>query len=146
MLYDMLSSIGALLAGLAIALFGWTWLDSVVGILIAGMLLRATIGIIKDALHILLEGVPSGIDLRLVKHQLAKLDSVLDVDDIHAWTLDDDYYAFSCHLVIDEAKFTSSRETVEAAKELLATKFGFKHSTIEVELKDSQNRVLHEHH
>ena len=70
MLYDTLSSVGALLAGFAIALFGWTWLDSAVGILIAVMLLYATFGIIKDALHILLEGVPSDIDLRLVKHNL----------------------------------------------------------------------------
>lgn len=145
MLYDMLSSFGALLAGLAIVFLGWNWLDSVVGIAIALMLLIATISIIRDALHILLEGVPNDINLPLVKHSLLKLGNVLDVDDIHAWTIDNNYYAFSCHLVVDETKFKESRKVVEVAKELLANKFGFRHSTIEVELKDCQVHTEHEH-
>jgi cobalt-zinc-cadmium efflux system protein len=145
MLYDTLSSVGALVVGFAIAVFGWTWLDSLVGIVIATMLLYATVGIIRDAVHILLEGVPREVDLRLVKHALAKLDNVLGVDDIHAWTIDDNYYAFSCHLVVDELKFIESRKTVEIAKELLASKYGFKHSTIEVELKDCHNHTVHAH-
>lgn len=144
MLYDTLSSVGALLAGFAIALFGWTWLDSAVGILIAVMLLYATFGIIKDALHILLEGVPSDIDLRLVKHNLLKLENVIGIDDIHAWTIDNDYYAFSCHLIVDEQKYKDSRQTVEVAKKLLADKYGFRHSTIEVELEDSTKHEEHE--
>lgn len=146
MLYDTLSSVGALLAGFAIALFGWTWLDSAVGILIAVMLLYATFGIIKDALHILLEGVPSDIDLRLVKHNLLKLENVIGIDDIHAWTIDNDYYAFSCHLIVDEQKYKDSRQTVEVAKKLLADKYGFRHSTIEVELEDSTKHEEHEQH
>lgn len=146
MLYDTLSSVGALLAGFAIALFGWTWLDSAVGILIAVMLLYATFGIIKDALHILFEGVPSDIDLRLVKHNLLKLENVIGIDDIHAWTIDNDYYAFSCHLIVDEQKYKDSRQTVEVAKKLLADKYGFRHSTIEVELEDSTKHEEHEQH
>lgn len=136
MLYDTLSSVGALVAGIAMALFGWTWLDSLVGIAIAVLLLVATYGIIKEALHILLEGVPPEIDLRVIRHQLTKLDNVLGVDDVHAWTIDNDYYAFSCHLIIDEERLAESRQIVESAKVLLSDKFGFKHSTIEVELKD----------
>ncbi len=146
MLYDTLSSVGALLAGLAIAMFGWTWLDSAVGILIAFMLLYSTIGIIKDALHILLEGVPGDIDLRIVKLSLEKLDDVVGVDDIHAWTIDDDYYAFSCHLIVDEGKYKESRKTVEVAKKLLADKFNFRHTTIEVEFEDSTTHEEHEQH
>lgn len=146
MLYDTLSSVGALLAGFAIALFGWTWLDSAVGILIAVMLLYATFGIIKDALHILLEGVPSDIDLRLVKHNLLKLENIIGIDDIHAWTIDNDYYAFSCHLIVDEQKYKDSRHTVEVAKKLPADKYGFRHSTIEVELEDSTKHEEHERH
>lgn len=133
MLYDTLSSVGALLAGIAIALFGLTWLDSAVGIIIAVMLLSATFGIIKDALHILLEGVPPGIDLRLVQHDLRKIADVEEVDDVHAWTIDSEYYAFSCHLVIAEDKLRDSRTAVEVAKQLLMEKYGFRHSTIEVE-------------
>lgn len=143
MLYDTLSSVGALLAGLAIAVFGWTWLDSIIGISIALMLLFATLDIIKDAVHILLEGVPADTDMRLVKLSLLKLENVADVDDIHAWMIDSDYYAFSCHLIMAEDHLVSSRHAMEAAKELLEQKFGFKHSTIEVELSGSLHHEAH---
>lgn len=146
MLYDTLSSVGALLAGLAIAAFGWNWLDSAVGIGIAIMLLVATFGIMRDAVHILLEGVPNDVDLRIVRHTLSKLENVIGVDDIHAWTIDSDYYAFSCHLVVDEKKYAESRAMVEEAKKLLSDKFGFKHSTIEVEYEDCTIHNEHESH
>ncbi len=146
MLYDTLSSVGAVMAGFAIAAFGWNWLDSAVGIAIAVMLLLATFGIINDALHILLEGVPNDVDLRIVKRSLSRLDYVVDVDDVHAWTIDSDYYAFSCHLIVDESHYSKSRATVEDAKKLLSEKFGFSHSTIEVELKDCATHKEHERH
>lgn len=143
MLYDTLSSVGALIAGFAIALFGWTWLDSVVGIGIALMLLYAILSIVKEAIHILLEGVPAGIDLNEVKLSLGKLQYVLGVDDVHAWTIDNDYYAFSCHLVVDEKNYALSRGAVEKAKTLLAEEYGFKHSTVEVELQDCSTHSEH---
>lgn len=146
MLYDTLSSVGALLAGFAIALFGWEWLDSVVGIGIAVMLLIATFGIIRDAVHILLEGVPRGVSLEAVRKALLKLDHVTDVDDVHAWAIDSDYYAFSCHLVVKEEQYANSRKTVEAAKAVLEERFGFHHSTIEVELEDYAKQDHHEQH
>lgn len=136
MLYDTLSSVGAVIAGFAIVAFGWNWLDSLVGFVIAIMLLYATFGIVREAIHILLEGVPEGVDLSAVKRMLSELDYVVGVDDMHAWTIDNDYYAFSCHLIVDEKQYATSRTTVENAKTLLAEKFGFHHSTIEVELQD----------
>lgn len=143
MLYDTLSSVGALIAGFAIALFGWTWLDSVIGIGIALMLLYATIGIIKDALHILLEGAPSNVNLAEVKAALINLDKVSDADDIHAWMIDDNYYAFSCHIVIDETELANSRVIIESVKKLLKEKYDFNHSTIEIELAVN---TKHDHH
>lgn len=146
MFYDTLSSVGALLAGFAMALFGWNWLDSVVGIAIAIMLLVATFSIIREALHILLEGVPEGIDMAKLKGELMGLKYVFDVDDMHAWMIDSNYYAFSCHLVVDEKDYTHSRATVEEAKKLLSSKYKFKHSTVEVEFKDCTEHDEHEVH
>lgn len=145
MLYDMLSSIGALVAGLAIALFGWEWLDSVVGIVIAGMLLWATAGIIKEALRVLLEGVPKDVDLRKVKQKLLQLDHVVDVDDIHAWMIDNNYYAFSCHLVVRAADAPKAITSVKQAKRLLASDFHFQHSTIEIEIDRDRTSAAHNH-
>lgn len=136
MLFDTLSSVGALLAGLAIALFGWTWLDSVIGIAIAIMLLFATFNIIRESLHILLEGVPVNIDLQDVKNNLESLDMVVGVDDLHAWSIDSNYYAFSCHLIVAEKDLEYSRRIIDSAKKVLADKYMFYHSTLEVELEN----------
>lgn len=146
MFYDTLSSVGALLAGFAMALFGWNWLDSVIGIAIAVMLLTATFSIIREALHILLEGVPEGVDMKKLKSELKELKYVFDVDDMHAWMIDSNYYAFSCHLVVDKKDYTHSRATVEEAKKLLASKYKFQHSTIEVEFQDCTEHDEHEAH
>lgn len=144
MLYDMLSSVGALIAGLAIAIFNINWLDSVVGIGIALMLLSATIGIVKDAFRVLLEGVPEDIDIEAVKSSLTNMENIIAVDDVHAWTIDNDYYAFSCHLIVNEKHYSDSRKLVELAKTMLYEKYNFKHSTIEVELEDCVTHTDHE--
>ena len=145
MLYDMLSSVGAFIAGLAIAIFNATWLDSVVGVVIAIMLLRATYAIIVEAIHVLLEGVPQGTDMRKIRKTLMGIEGVIDVDEVHAWAIDSSYYAFSCHLVTDKMTIAQSCEIVTEAKRLLADDFGFAHATIEVESEDRRERTTHEH-
>ena len=145
MLNDALSSAGALLAGLGIYFLHWNWLDSVIGFVIAIMLLTNTVSIVRQAVHILLEGVPADIDMAKVRAALMEVDLVQGVDDMHAWTIDDNYYAFSCHLVIDERQLAKSREVIETAKQVLTDKFDFAHTTLEVELKDCQEHSPHEH-
>lgn len=138
MLYDTLSSVGALLAGLAIYFFKIYWLDSVVGIAIAFMLLIATLGIVKEVFQVLLEGVPRGVDLQKLRQELLNIKGVKSIDDVHAWAIDNDNYAFSCHIAVEEKDLSHSRKIVESAKELLDKDFGFGHSTIEVELDGCQ--------
>ncbi len=138
MLYDTLSSVGALVAGLAIYFFHIYWLDSVVGLAIAFMLLIATLGIVKEVFQVLLEGVPKGVDLQKLRQELLSIKGVKSIDDVHAWAIDNDNYAFSCHIAVEEKNLSDSRKIVESAKELLDKDFGFGHSTIEVELDGCQ--------
>lgn len=145
MLYDMLSSVGALVAGLAIAIFHVNWLDSVVGVLIALMLLRATSAIVVEAIHVLLEGVPANTDMQNVRQALLNIDGVSGIDEVHAWAIDSNYYAFSCHLVTDKTTLKQACEIVAEAKEILAAQFGFAHATIEIESTGQQARAAHEH-
>lgn len=144
-LYDMLSSVGAFVAGLAIAIFNATWLDSVVGVVIALMLLRATYAIIVEAIHVLLEGVPEGTDMRKIRKALMSIEGVTDIDEVHAWAIDSTYYAFSCHLVTDKTTIQQACEITAEAKQMLATQFGFNHATIEVENADHRAKATHEH-
>lgn len=146
MLYDTLSSVGALAAGLVMLATGWSGLDAIVGLLIAAMLLFATLKIIAEALHVLLEGVPPGIDLAAIEADLCRVRQVKEVDDLHVWAINSEYIALSCHLVIDDNDLKDSRHIVEEAKRLLKAQFNISHSTIEIELKDCQEHVEHELH
>ena len=144
MLYDTLSSVGALVAGLVMLITGWSALDSIVGLGIAGMLLFATSKIIKEAIHVLLEGVPPGVDLAAIEKGLRGVERVKDIDDLHVWAISSDYNALSCHLIIDDKDLRDSREIVEEAKRLLTGKFDISHSTVEIELQDCVEHSEHE--
>lgn len=144
MLYDTLSSVGAMVAGIVMLITGWSGLDAIVGLLIAGMLLFATFKIIGEALHVLLEGVPPGIDLAKIEKKLLGVRQVKDIDDLHVWSISSDYIALSCHLIVDENDLKDSRHIVEEAKKLLAETFTISHSTIEIELQDCVEHTSHE--
>lgn len=144
MLYDTLSSVGALVAGLVMAVTGWSALDSIVGLGIAGMLLIATFKIIAEAIHVLLEGVPRDVDVGAIEKRLRVLKYVNEVDDMHVWGISSDYNALSCHIVIDEKDIARSREVVEDAKTILANDFNIQHSTLEIELKDCVEHSDHD--
>ena len=146
MLYDTLSSVGALIAGIVIAVSGINWLDSIIGIGIACMLLYATIGIIKDSLHILLEGVPPELDLPKLQADIKKEPAVLEVDDVHAWIIDSGYYAFSCHIAVNEKDLKQSPKLVKNIKQMLHINHKVTHSTIEVELLSTKSNRVHETH
>lgn len=138
MLYDTLSSVGALAAGIIMLITGWSGLDAIVGLAIAVLLLFATFKIIGEALHVLLEGVPHGINLSKIESSLTKIPHVKDVDDLHVWAISSDYNSLSCHIVIDEINLSRSRKIVEKAKEILRLDFSISHSTIEIELEQSK--------
>lgn len=146
MLYDTLSSVGAVIAGFIIIFTGWNWLDAVVGIVISVMLLSATIKIVKEALGVLLEGVPEGISVTDITKSINAVALVEAVDDLHVWSIRSGYNALSCHIVIDETRLKDSRKIIEAVKEMLRTKHDIQHSTIEVELEDCTKHTEHEQH
>jgi cobalt-zinc-cadmium efflux system protein len=133
LLFGAISSSGVLLSGLLIALFHWYWIDNVTGVAISLLLLYATIQLTKDAIHIILEGVPDTIDIQKVKTKLAAIPLVTNLKEAHAWTLEHDSYVFSCHLVINAVDIAKSRIIVDKAQHILQNEFGFRHITIEID-------------
>ncbi|GEM_PF-2261169 len=132
--YGSIGSVGILIAGVIILIFKYYWIDDVAGIAVALMLLFATFKLTRDAMHVLLEGVPTSIEIRQVKSSLLSLNGVRALGDVHAWTIEHENYAFSCHLVMDYSGRTTSHEIVTEAKNILHDTYGFTHTTIEVRL------------
>lgn len=146
MAFDTLSSLGAVVAGVIILFTGTNGIDSIVGLLIAALLVYNTLKILKEAVQILLEGAPKDIDVTKLISAIVGVDGVLQVDDMHVWTIRSGYNALSCHIAIDEKDLPKSREIVEKIKLTLRSNYDIQHATIEVELEDCMTHDEHERH
>ncbi|MBI2797797.1 cation transporter [Candidatus Saccharibacteria bacterium] len=135
MAFDTLSSVGAMIAGLIILVTGNTLVDPIIGILIGCMLVFSAYGVVRDALHILLEGTPKDIDSSEIANFILSFPHVKGVDDLHIWSISSHYLAMSCHIVIEEENLQSSVDQVKAIKKQLLGKYQIQHATIETELK-----------
>lgn len=137
---DLLGSVAALTAGVVITITGWTPIDPILSLVIVALILFSSLRLLRDALHLLLDGVPSGIDLPAVGHALAELDGVIEVHDLHIWRLSAERTALSAHLVIDNAQHWQARLT--AAQALLRERFAIDHATLQPELAATEAVLL----
>ncbi len=146
MALDALSSFGAVIAGLLIMFTGINGIDSVVGLLIAALLLYNVFKILGEAVQVLLEGTPKDVDITAIAKAITSADRVLEVDDLHIWSIRSNYNALSCHIVINEKDLSRSRSIVERVKDLLRNEHAIQHATIEVELQANTKHEKHERH
>jgi len=135
---DLLGSGAAILAALVILWTGWTPVDPLLSILIALLILRSAWLITKDAGHILLEGAPSGLDVREVQKDLeASIPEVLSIHDIHAWCLNEERPLMTLHARISQA--SPPEEIAAAIKARLKQCYGIVHATVEIEHRSCSN-------
>lgn len=135
MLYDTITSAGALLAGALIYFFAWEWADTAVSIAIGFALLYNGIKLINQAIHVLLEGVPENLDVAAVKSSITSMTGVKMVDDLHIWSIGSQKSALNCRLIPAGKDFNTNLQMVAAIKQMLAEKYGFNHATIELALE-----------
>lgn len=134
MAFDTLASVGALLAGLLIIITENSIFDSVISVVIGIMLIISAWGVVKDAIHVLLEGVPKGLDINEVKDTILRSKQVKKVDDMHVWAISSEYAALSCHIVIEDCALEEATKLVAEIKADLKQKHYIAHATIETEL------------
>lgn len=135
MLFDALASLGALIAGVLIYFTGMTIFDPLISIVIGILLIRGSFSVAREAIHVLLEGVPAGVNTEKVKHSIMEVSPLIkNIDDLHIWAISSRMSSLSCHLVLEECKLEKSMQTVDDVKKMLKEKFHIEHSTIETEL------------
>ncbi|HLR07787.1 MAG TPA: cation diffusion facilitator family transporter [Bacillota bacterium] len=128
---DLLGSIGAIIAGLLIYLFGWNIADPIASVLVSVLILISGMHIAKDALHILMEGKPAHVDTAKIHEQLSTLKGVIDVHDLHVWSITTEFPALSCHIVVDPSV---DRDTLLIeANDLIKQTFNIDHCTVQIE-------------
>lgn len=131
---DMLGSVAVIIGALLIRWTGWQWIDPVLAVLIGLWVLPRTWVLLREAINVLLEGVPKGIDLAQVQQALTSHPGVEDVHDLHVWALASSTRALTAHVVVGE---TIDRDRLrQTLGELLHDRFDIAHVTLQVESGD----------
>jgi cobalt-zinc-cadmium efflux system protein len=128
---DLLGSLGVLVSGLVIVVTGWTAVDAVASVVIAALVLFSSWTLVREAVDILMEGVPRHIDLEELRRTLEDVPGAAEVHDLHVWSLTTGHYALSAHAVIEEG--TQGDAVLAAMADCLARRFAIDHVTIQIE-------------
>ncbi len=128
---DILGSIGVVAAAVIILTTGWLEADPLVSVLIGVLVLVSSWSILRDSTAILLEAAPSGIDTRAVGERLARAPGVVEVHDLHIWTITSGFPALSAHVLVGRGEDCHARR-LELAR-LLHDEFGIEHTTLQVD-------------
>ena len=131
MMGDAAASAGVVVAGLAIGVTGWLWLDPMVSLLLVALITWTTWGLAKDSLNLALDAVPPNIDPGAVHDLLARLDGVVEVHDLHIWGMSTTDVALTAHLVRPCAGGEDA--VIAAACGQLRDRFGIAHATLQLE-------------
>lgn len=138
MLGDALGSVGAVAAGLAMWAGGWYWADAVASLIIAVLVIYSAIQLLRETVAVLMESAPAHIDVDDVRNALVGMTGVLDVHDLHVWTITSGLDSFSGHVVSSgEVAHDSLLETL---RQLLHDRFGIDHVTLQIEPPDFDER------
>jgi cobalt-zinc-cadmium efflux system protein len=133
---DTLGSIGVVVAALVMALTGWDRIDALVGAAIGLFILPRAVRLGRDALRVLVQSAPRGVDVRRVTADLAAIPGVVDVHDVHVWTLTSEMDVASAHLMVRAG--TDAHGVLDQARQLLAERHHLDHATLQVEPDDHE--------
>ena len=133
---DVLSTVGAVVAGILIALTGANWLDPLVSVLIGLLILWNAWGILRETVDILLEGTPRDLDVSAMLIDLQDVEGVLGVHDLHVWSISQALRTLSAHIVTDVTSISAGAMIQEQISHMLDQKYGIVHATLQLECQD----------
>ncbi|MCX8071895.1 MAG: cation diffusion facilitator family transporter [Candidatus Binatia bacterium] len=132
---DALGSLSALAAGLAMWAFGWQWADAVAGLCIGALILYSSWEIVRESLDILMMGTPRELSLGEIERTLLDFPGVLEVHDLHVWTMTSGMYELTAHLVVRND--VTHRALIEHVQTVLRDRFGITHMTLQLDPEDA---------
>jgi cobalt-zinc-cadmium efflux system protein len=133
MLGDAVGSVAIIGGAIAIRYTGWMRVDPVLSIVIGALVVWTAWDIIRESLNILLEGLPRGIELRDVASSMRGVEGVMDVHDLHIWSLGSSTHALSCHVLIEDVPPSASDAILRRLNAVLQDRFHISHTTVQFE-------------
>lgn len=140
---DALATLGAFIAGIGILLTGWDWLDPLASIFIAVLILWNVVGIVREALNILLEATPRDINMRTLVQALMQVRGVRGVHDLHVWSITQNLRALSAHVLTDDVKISQGAQVQREINEILHAQYGIAHATLQLECSGCEPDALY---
>ena len=130
---DTLSSVGVIIAGVIIMVTGWSIVDPILAVVIGLVIIWGAFRIVKEAADILLESVPAHLKLEDVTAAIKTVPGVVDLHDLHVWTITSGIYAASAHVDIEDRMVSESAGVLSGINNLLEDQFGISHTTLQLE-------------
>lgn len=143
MLGDAFAALGVVAAGVVVVYTGQTAADPLVSLLIGVLILWSSWGILTEAVDVLLEAVPKGLNVDKLVEAIRSVSGVRDVHDRHVWTISSGMAACSCHVLVDEQSAREGQQVQRAVADLLEHDFQITHTTIQVEVECCDDNDLH---
>lgn len=142
-LSDLLGSVAAIIAALLMMGFGWVWADAAASVIVAMLILVSGYRVVRDSVHILMEGTPANISLAHVEQKLLAHSQVKAVHDLHIWSITSGLNALSCHVVVDGDMSIHESSTLISEIEHRLSDLGIHHATIQVECASHPQNGTH---
>lgn len=131
---DLLGSVAVIVGAIVIALTDWQLVDPLLGAAIGLMILPRAVRLGRDALRVLLQAAPAGLDVDAVRTDLAAIEGVVDVHDLHVWTLTSEMEVASAHLMV--SPLADTHAVLDQARAMLIDRHHLRHATLQVEPED----------
>jgi cobalt-zinc-cadmium efflux system protein len=136
-LSDLFGSVGVVASGLVVLTTGWTSADALASVVIAGLILIGSFGLIREAVDVLMEAVPRHIDLDALRQTLEGVPGATEVHDLHVWSLTTGHCALSAHAVVEEG--VTQDHVLAEMNDRLAERFDIRHVTIQLEVRNRRH-------
>jgi cobalt-zinc-cadmium efflux system protein len=130
---DLLSSVGVIVAAVLIFLFDWKIADPIISAVIGVVIMYSAIGVIRQSLNVLLEFAPAHLEVEDIRKELLGVPGVVEVHDIHMWSLTSGVYSMSGHIVVEDQTLSSCSCIVSQCEDVLRERFKFSHTTLQLE-------------
>ena len=132
-LSDLMGSVAAIIAALLMIGFGWVWADAAASVIVAILILFSGYRVVRDSVHILMEGTPAGLSLLDIEQKLLSHPQVQTVHDLHVWSITSGLNALSCHVVVDGDMRIYESSLLIASLEQSLLRLDIHHATIQIE-------------
>jgi cobalt-zinc-cadmium efflux system protein len=140
---DAASALGVVVAGVLVSVTGQQVADPIVSLLIAGLILFSSYGVLTESTTVLLEGTPAGTDMPAVIDAIKGVTGVLEVHDLHVWMVGPGVVACSCHIVVAEQSVREGQQVLRAVVDELTRRFRITHTTVQVEVEGCEDNDMY---